>query len=111
MAFLYITEFTTTGFNGPGTQGLQVGLGNQVPADIAVLPPVAQQKIAIGGSSVVSAALNPATRLVRVQTDVVCHVDCGTAPVADITEMRMPADSTEYFGVVPGLKIAVIAGV
>jgi hypothetical protein len=97
MATLYITEFEASGNAISGAQ-LQV----------AYLPEVTTQKITFTTSSVQSAALDTKTRFVRIHTTAACHVAVGTNPTATTDNMRMIADSVEYFGVRPGYKIAVI---
>lgn len=99
MAVLYITELTNQGTDR---------LGRQVP--VPQMPPIAEQTVAIGASSVQSAALNPLTNLVRVHTDLGCSISFGLSPTATTTTLRMPKDTAEYFGVKEnsGWKIAVI---
>lgn len=101
MPTLFITEFAQEGIDA---------LGNVVQA--VKQPPVAQQTVAIAGSSAQSATLNASTTLVRLNTDVNCRVLFGPNPTAVAGSMRMAADSTEYFVVQAnsGLKVAVIAG-
>lgn len=70
---------------------------------------VAEQTVAIGGSSAQSAAFNAGTHFIRVHTDAICSIATGTNPTAAATNRRMAADQTEYFGVVPAWKIAVIS--
>ena len=91
MASLYITEFVD------GAGALQA----------AQMPPQAEQKLTISGTSAASAAI--AAKVVRVHTDTACHVAFGASPTATVSNLRMPADSTEYFGVTAGHKIAVVA--
>jgi hypothetical protein len=93
MATLYVTEYAGIG-----------GDHIQIPLE----PAIAQQTVAIGGSSTPSAAFNPATRLVRLNTDATCSVAFGTAPTAVATAQRLPVNSTEYFAVYAGYKVAVI---
>lgn len=101
MAVLYITEYAMPVVaNG---QGVQCG---QEPA-------LAIQQLAIGGASVLSAAFHAQTRFVRLHTDAICAVLFSNAAGADPTaaagtSQRMAAGSTEYFGVNPGHKVAVI---
>lgn len=98
MATLYITEFTTlASVGGPGlaVQGGQT-------------PPVAQQTVAIGGSSTPSTAFNVNTKFVRLHTDAICSVEFGAAPTATAAKARLAANQTEYFGVIGGQKVAVI---
>ena len=74
-------------------------------------PAVANQVLAIGGSSVTSASFQDRTRFVRIHTDINCSLDWGTAPVAVAGECDMVAGQTEYFGVVNStlMKVAVIS--
>lgn len=97
MATLYIAELPNL-----GTVGIQ-------PAEVAPLPPVTEQTVAISGASNPSAAFNAKTEMIRVHTDSVCSIVVGAAPVATTANMRMAAGQTEYFAVAGGNKIAVIA--
>jgi hypothetical protein len=72
-------------------------------------PANTSQTVAIGGTSVQSAALNIRTRFVRLNCDVACSVEFGASPTAISGTCNMAAGATEYFGVVPETKIAVIA--
>lgn len=98
MAKLYITEFKDYQRDGA------VGMG------LAKLPAITTQVLTISGSNAKSAALNANTRFVRVHTDAICHITAGDDPTATTGDARLAADQTEYFGVVPGQKLAVIAG-
>ena len=100
MSTLFITEFR-------GSRNARSAL-----EPVAVLPPLAEQAVAVGAGSVQSAALNAATDLVRVHCDVNCQVSFGANPTAAVGSMRLAAGASEYFGVAAGsaLKIAVIAG-
>lgn len=104
MATLYITEFQALGQAGLPTNGY----GPNGPTQAAQQPPTAEQTVAIGGVSVASAAFNAATTLVRLHTDAICSIEFGAAPTATATTARMAAGQTEYFGVLPGMKVAVI---
>lgn len=76
---------------------------------IPVDPPLAEQTVAITGSSAQSAAFNAATRFVRIHTDAICSVNCNLAnPTATAANGRFAANQTEFRGVTPGLKLAVI---
>lgn len=102
---LYIVEYDKLGredYAGPGV-AIQVGLE---PA-IAVQTPVA-----IGASSLQSVEFNKETRLVLLHTNAICHIRFGTDPAASTNSLRLPADSTVYFGVKKDsrLKVAVITG-
>lgn len=96
MASLYIAEFTTLG--APWGNVVQSGQ----------TPPVTEQKLAIGVSSVQSAAFGSKTLIVRISTDAICSVAFGDNPTATSNNARMAANQTEYFAVVPGQKVAVI---
>ena len=102
MATLYVAEFER-----PRNQWV----------DIANAPAVVEQTVAIGGSS--TAAANPfggtnqtqfKTAMIRVHTDSICSIKIGTGtPTATTSNMRMAANTTEYFSVVPNMNIAVIS--
>jgi hypothetical protein len=96
MATVYIAEFTNPSVYNGNLQG------------VAYMPPVAEQTVAIGGSSVQSSAFNAKTRLVRVHTDAICSVAFGSNPTATAAKARLAAGQTEYFEVSPGDKVAVI---
>lgn len=100
MSTLYITEYSALGTNERG------GL-NQV----AMAPSIADQTVAVGGASASSAAFDPRTNLVRVQSDVVCSIKFGTSPTATTSTMRLAANAAEYIGVPVGknFMVAVIA--
>lgn len=97
MAKLYISEYAKLG----------AGFGAQ---DNVVSEPalVTQTPVAIGGTSVQSAAFHPKTRVVRVHTDAVCSIAFGADPEATNNSMRLTANQTEYFSVTAGQKVAVI---
>lgn len=109
MAVLYIAEF------------VDVMLARQgQPPELAPMPPLIEQTLAIGAGSVSCTAFQTTTRVVRVHTDSTCSIAVGTTPTAVVGSgtvasapgtMRMVAGQTEYFGVPVGLsyKIAVIA--
>ena len=96
MATLYIAEFGTL----PQMSG-------GVPM-IAPRPALTTQTVAIGGTSTQSAAFSAQTRYIRLHCDAICSTSVGSNPTATAANERMSADSTEYFAVQPGDKIAVI---
>lgn len=100
MATLYITEFSNQGTDSQGR-----------PVGACVLPPIAQQAIAITAGSVQSATLNAQTTMVRLHADTGASVELALNPTATTAKMRLPVDCVEYFGVPlnSGLKIATIA--
>ena len=97
MAVLYISEYP----HAASDQGkaLPVGFGT----------PVASQTVSIGGSTTQSNAFNANTNLIRVHCDAACSIAIGANPTATTSTARMAANQTEYFGVAPGSKIAVIS--
>lgn len=98
MSTLYITEFS----------GIQQDLRGHNP-QIAVMPPVTEQTVAIGAASAQSSAFNNLTTMVRIESDVTCSVLFGSDPTATAVKMRIAADSPEYFMVKTGHKVAVIS--
>jgi hypothetical protein len=99
MATLYVAEFQDT------AKTMNTG-SIQAPQH----PPIAEHTLSIGGSSQVSNAFAAHARLIRVNTDAVCHVAIGADPTATTGSMRLAENQTEFFGVKGGHKIAVIQG-
>ena len=100
MAVLYIAEYIN----------LPIGLPNQ-RGQMVMEPPLAEQTVAIGGSSATCTnPFNATTTMVRVHTDAICSIAFGTSPTATASMKRLAANQTEYFGVPKGqnYKIAVI---
>jgi hypothetical protein len=75
---------------------------------IALFPPITTQTVAIGGGSTQSNAFSSTTRMIGVHTDAICSVEVGSNPTATANSKRMAANTTEYFEVINGHKIAVI---
>jgi hypothetical protein len=100
MAFLYIAEF----------QGIGAPTGNVVQSP--QVPPITEQRVAIGGGSLASNPFNVKTQIIRINTDAICSIAFGSAagstPTAAATTMRLAANQTEYFSVYPGQIVAVI---
>ncbi len=99
MATLYISEYADM----PKLEGQVIMAGNE--------PSVAQQTVAIGGASAQSAAFSAKTKFVRVHPDSVCSLNFGLNPTATTSTPRLSAGGTEFFGVRPGDKVAVISNV
>lgn len=74
-------------------------------------PGIRFQQVAISDrNSQQSQPFNDRTKLIRVHADVACRVAFGDNPSASSTaSMRLGAGSTEYFGVTPGQRLAVIS--
>lgn len=97
MAFAYISEYIVLARDGVGTA---------IPAGME--PAIAVQKIAIGVGSIQSAAFNAQTKFICVNADAPCSFKIGANPTATASDMRIPLDGTQYFGVNAGDKIAII---
>ena len=99
MAVLYVTEFAHLAYDASGL------------AAVAQQPPLNEQTVAIGATSVaIAVPFNMATGYVRLHSDVVCSVEFGSAPVATAAKARMAANQTEYHAVPrgSGWSVAVI---
>jgi hypothetical protein len=107
MAVLYITEYARIGMDPSGV------------TPVPIEPELAKQTLVIG-TVVTSNVFQPATKLVRLHTDVVCSIEFGFCPngvpggpagsggpVATATSARMAANQTEYHGVPQGGNFAV----
>ena len=94
MALLYVQEYSEM----PRINGQLTLMGKE---------PGISQTVAITGASVQSAAFNANTRFVRIHSDAICGFKFGANPVAT-TASRMTPGATEYVGVNPGDKVAVI---
>lgn len=100
MANLYISEYTTV-----------VSVGGVAIAQAPMEPAPVEQVIPISGSSTQSAAFGGNTNYIRVNCDSVCSLLFGANPTAVTTAKRLAANQTEFFGVQPGQKVAVITNV
>lgn len=98
MALVYITEYSIMARD-------EKGIAVPVPVEPAL---VDQTPVAISGSSVQSAAFNADTKFVRIHTDAVCSIKFGSNPTASANSQRLGANDTQYYGVQPGHKVAVI---
>jgi hypothetical protein len=96
MATLYITEFAAM---GQGANGAVVPVAGSV---------VANQTRTVSGTSAQSSAFNGRTRFVRLNSDTTCFVTFAASPTATNVMIRLVADQTEYFAVLPGDKLAAI---
>ena len=105
MATLYVAEYRALA-SVPSSQSFAPQPG-QAPQE----PPVAEQTVAITGSSTASTLFGGYTAMIRVNCDVVCSIAIGVNPTATTANKRLAANQTEYFGVVPGQRIAVITNV
>ncbi|MDB6151463.1 MAG: hypothetical protein JWQ44_2911 [Chthoniobacter sp.] len=97
MAFAYITEYRRQPLDG---------VERLIPAGLE--PSLTVQKLAIGAGSVQSAAFQANTTFVCINVDAPCSVAFGANPTATAAMTRIPLDGTQFFGVIPGDKVAVI---
>lgn len=93
---VYVTEHTLP----------RIFTGNPLP--VVELPPLATQRITNGATSVQSLAFNAQTRMIGVHTDAIVSIAVGANPTATTNDKRMAANTTEYFFVEAGQRIAVI---
>lgn len=102
---VYIREYKELARERYGGPGVCIPAGKE--------PALTQQtKIDAGGASQQSAAFHDDTTFVLVTTDEIIHIAFSANPTATDNDHRMPADSTQFFGVERGakLKLAVIQG-
>jgi hypothetical protein len=95
---LDITEYTSLASDSSG---------NVIPTGLE--PSRLVQQVQITGASAQSAAVGDVTRFVRIHTDATCRIAFGANPTATSGSQRLQAGGTEFFGVRPGTKIAVIS--
>lgn len=98
MALVDITEYRALAADG---------LGRFMPAGQE--PALANQQVSNAGASTQSAAFNASAFFVSLHTDAACRIAFGTNPTATSASRRLAANTTEFFGVSPGMKVAVIA--
>lgn len=96
MAKIYITEHTDP----------SVYSGNLKP--VVLMPPITTQTLTSSGSSAQSAAFNAKTKMIQVHTDGICSLEFGSNPTATTNSFRLAANTTVYFEVIPGQKVAYI---
>lgn len=102
MAKLFVSEFAGVTWGGNSTTT------NQLIA-APNMPPMAEQAINIGMSSTRSAAFSAQTRFIQINCDAACCIAVGPVTIdASASYHRMAADETRWYGVNPGLYIAVI---
>lgn len=97
---LFVSEYSTLASTNSGGSSAQ----------IASEPIVTDQVVDFSGGAAASTAFNASTRFVRLQCDTRCAIRVTTAGTAATTSNKpLAADSPEYFGVLPGDKVSVIA--
>jgi hypothetical protein len=101
MAAVYVSEYTEL----PTAQF--AGYRPMAPE-----PAVAEQNLAITGRSVASNPFTGSTNFVRIHTDAICSIafsGASTTATATVLVKRLAQNQTEYFSVIPGGTVAVIA--
>ncbi len=96
-ATLYISEFQNA-----------VGVVGTTQAQMLPQSAITDQTVAIGGSSVQSAAFNAKTHAVALTCDLGCSIVIGTDPTATTSNFLLYSGHQQNFVVAPGQKIAVI---
>lgn len=72
-------------------------------------PELVYQELAVGASSVQSAAFSGASSILRLQSDVPLRYIVALNPTAAVgTSKRLPANVVEWIGIEPGYKLACI---
>src|SRR3974390_49321 len=90
MPSLYITEYSKISRGGVGKTAAQA------PQE----PPIAEQKLSIGATAVLSSTFSTYTRLLRIHADAPCSVLLGGAGVvATANSERLAAGVSEFKGV------------
>lgn len=86
------------------------GSGNPpVPVGAFTSKAIRQTVITLSGASQQSAVFGPNTSFIRMHNSGIMTFEFGTNPTAVVGGAgRQPADRTEYFGVTPGDRVAVI---
>ena len=74
-------------------------------------PAIAQHTVAVTVGSVQSNVFGASTKFIRVHTDVICSYNFGANPTATAATPRLAANSTEFFGVRAGHRVAIITNV
>lgn len=97
MADCYIEEYANVGSGG----------GSYFGTPVPPAPAVDVQKIAIGGTSVQSAAFNNRTKMIVIVADGACHFEVGADPTATTSSAYLPANTVRELGVPYGYKIAI----
>lgn len=70
--------------------------------------PGTSQQVTVTGTSAQSAAFESTTRVIRVFATVDMYIKMGSNPTAAVTDCFVPGGVIQYFGVIPGEKLAAI---
>ena len=96
MGLCYISEYKET---------RQVDGGN---AQVGQEPSLDQTPVTFS-TEAKSSVFAADTKLIRVQSDTDCHFRIGDSPIATTNNKPMTAGIPEYFGVIAGQKLSIIA--
>lgn len=100
MAKLYLSEYSS--------QGLAESWA-VFRIEVAQEPSQVDQVLTFTSDETKSTAFLPTTKFIRIHTDTACSIAVGPNPTATVNNKRLAANSTEYFGVMPGNKLSVIS--
>jgi len=85
-----------------------VRAGTQNNNTFQTLYPSSPQKLTVTSSSTQSAAFGESVSVVRLFSTKDCYVKFGSTPTATSSDIFLPGGIIQFFGVVPGEKLAVI---
>jgi len=94
---LYISEFSRIG----------VDMGN-LAVPVPMVPAISEQFVEIGLKSVQVEKFRDQTRLIMVRAEAACHLAFGENPEASPELHGMGAGETRFYGVTPGVRMAVV---
>lgn len=108
MSNLYITEFARAGYSSVLPAHAPTSGNAPLPNSFKV-PPLAEQKITVSGTTAKSAAFNAATKFIKVHCDGIASIAFGTTSItAAVTNQRIIAGVDYFFEVDPGGFMAAI---
>lgn len=97
MANLFIQEYAEL---AEDVKGYKIQAGRE--------PAITNQVVAFT-TTTQSAAFNERTKFIRVVSDTLCYLEFGANPTATTaTDMLVQANTVEFFGVIPGQKVAAV---
>lgn len=92
-----------------GTVNIAAFFVEDIPnIQVASAPELQSENVTSSASSAQSSAMPRNTEVVRIATDTTIRVSLGENPTATATGIRILANTSEYFAVKEGYKVAVI---
>lgn len=91
-----------------GMASTQVKAGSKQDLMFQTLYPSAPQKVTITSSSTQSSAFSANVSVIRIFPTSNCYVKFGSNPTATTSDIYCPGGILQFFGVIPGEKVAVI---